>query len=373
MRTAKTLAATLAFVWLGCLVYVLLEQAAGALTFREFDVDPVQRIHFITLYYWLPWLLFAPLIALLSSRLPMRPDNWPRALAAHVGALMTLSLLHGLVDSYAYYYSGSMTAYMATFAPWQHSGHILFGDHMLLFDVIFYAVVAASLNIRSFHGIVLRQELDAARLRAHLAELRFQTLRMQINPHFLFNVLNALAVLVRKKDTERADEMIRRLSQFLRQTLEGSDEHWVPLEEELEMTRQYLAIAQIRFGERLCVRETCDPDVRRAKVPALLLQPLVENAVTHGLSNEVGPCWLSVECRRDGGRLRIDIRDSGVGGRFYADPAFKEGVGLTNVRSRLEQMYDGDYSFELQSRPGEGTHVTIELPLIASAPLEIAV
>lgn len=361
--TFGNFAATLALVWLGFAFYGVLAQLSGLLTLNEFEPRLGEFLLGMTQFYWLPWLLFAPLVAAASRRFPIRPDNWMRSLLVHAAMLMGLALVHGLAIGYLYHYSGGATGAMAQYAAWQHAGHYLFGDDMLLFDVIVYAVFAASLNIRNFHHVVRQQQLDASELNRRLAELRLQTLRMQINPHFLFNALNAISVLVKKGDNERADEMIKRLSVLLRRSLESSDRHWVRLEEELDFARQYLAIAQLRFGDRLEVSEHCDPQIRSAPVPALLLQPLVENAVTHGLGAKTGPCAIELACRADAsGRLTIEIADNGVGGRFYEDPSFKPGIGLASVRTRLEQMYGGEQRFELTSTPGNGTRIRIELP-----------
>lgn len=359
----RNLAATLALVWLGCLGYALLQQLSGLLTLDGFVPTPRRSIVIITLYYWLPWVVLAPIVAVCSARFPIRPNDWARPLVVHVALMLSLALLHGLVIGYIYHYSALRAPGMAGFEPWQHAGHFLFGDDMLLFDAVIYAVFAATLNIRNFHQIVRRQEIDASRLNQRLAELRLQTLRMQVNPHFLFNALNAISVLIKKGDNARADENIKLLSRFFRQTLDTSDQHWVPLDEELDIVRQYVAIAKLRFGDRLQVRECYEPSARRVAVPAMLLQPLVENAVTHGFGDKVDGCELSMTCRVNGERLRIEIEDNGAGGRFYADPQFEEGTGLANVRGRLEQMYGCTHEFEIASTPGSGTRVCIDLPL----------
>ncbi|HEX7237862.1 MAG TPA: histidine kinase, partial [Gammaproteobacteria bacterium] len=200
-----------------------------------------------------------------------------------------------------------------------------------------------------------------------LVELQLQTLRMQIDPHFLFNALNAVAVLIKKGENERAEQTLGRLSSFFRHTLESSHRHWVTLEEELELVRQYIAIVQVRFGDRLTVSEHCDPSVRETPVPAMLLQPLIENAVTHGFGNKIGPCSLKLACRAEGDSLAIAIEDDGVGGRFYADPKFEEGIGLTNVRGRLEQLYGREHKFALTSTPGAGTRIEVRVPLMPTA------
>ena len=365
--SVRSLAATLAFVWLGFAIYTVLQQVSGLLTFRNFTTHFVEHLVFLTVYFWLPWLLFAPLVAAGSARFPIRPDNWPKALLAHSLMLLAIAIAHGLGIAFPYHYLGAPGTPMATYQPWQHAGHFLFGDDMLLFDSVVYAVFAATLNIRNFHQIVRQQELDASRLNQRLAELRLQTLRMQIDPHFLFNALNAIAVLIKKGDNERAEKTIGLLSSFFRHTLESSDRHWVALEEELELVRQFIAIAQVRFGDRLAVTQHCDASVRATPVPAMLLQPLVENAVTHGFGDKVGPCSLKLACRADGDRLAIEIVDDGVGGRFYTDPKFEEGVGLKNVRGRLEQMYGREQSFSLTSAPGAGTRIEIRVPLRPAA------
>ena len=370
--TVRSLAATLALIWLGCAVYVLLHEISGLLTLRDAEFNPLGHLVGLTLFYWLPWVALAPFAALCSARFPIRPERWRRPVAAHLGTLLVLALVHASGIGLLFHYSAAFGE-MATYAPWQHTGHFLFGDTMLLFDTVFYAVIAATLNIRNFQQIVRQQELDAARLNEHLAELRFQTLRMQVDPHFLFNALNAIAVLLRKRDTARAVEMIGRLARFFRRTLERSSEQWVALEEELAMIDEYIGIAKIRFGERLAVEQQCDARVQRVAVPAMLLQPLVENALVHGLGAKVGECALAVECRADGDRLRIENRDDGAGCAFYADPNFRYGEGLRNVRARLAQMYGEDHRFTIDSVPDEGTRITIDLPRIPAAPERLAV
>jgi hypothetical protein len=349
-------------LWLGALGFVALGQISGMLTLRGFTPDPLGRIRYFTTYIWLPWLAFGPFVAVLAERMPIRPDRWVKPLSVNTLALLVMAVLHGLGVGYYYYYFGDITPEMANYAPWQHSGHFLFGDSILLFDIILYAVLAASFNLGNFHRLLRRQELDAIRLRETLAELRLQTLRMQINPHFLFNSLNAVTTLIYKNESDRAVETINRIASFFRRTLEGTGEQWMTLERELEMVREYLAIAQVRFGQRLRIIEECAPEMASVPVPAMLLQPLIENAVIHGIGAKPGPCCLAVHCRRSQDRLVIEIADDGAGSTLREDPDFKEGVGLTNVRLRLQPLYEHDHSFSIRSKLGAGTIVTISLP-----------
>jgi two-component sensor histidine kinase len=365
----RSLAWALALVWVGFAIYTVLQQISGMLTLRDFTPGFVAPLVLITLYYWLPWVAFAPLVAAGSLRFPIRPDNWPKALLAHSLLLLGIALAHGLGVGIFYHYVNAPGTDMATYQPWQHAGHFLFGDDMLLFDMVVYAWLAATLNIRNFFEIVRQQELDASKLNQRLAELQLQTLRMQIDPHFLFNAMNAVAVLIKKGENERAEQTLGRLSSFFRHTLESSDRHWVTLEEELDLVRQYIGIVQVRFGDRLTVTEHCDASVRGTPVPAMLLQPLVENAVTHGFGDKIGPCSLKLACRADGDSLAIAIEDDGIGGRFYSDPKFEEGIGLTNVRGRLEQLYGREHKFALASTPGAGTRIEVRVPLFPKAVL----
>ncbi len=368
----KHLAFLLLCVWIGMVMFIGLQHLSGLLTEHHYTGYPWGLIQFATLYLWLPWFAIAPLVALIARRFPIRPDRWLVPLAANATALLIISLVHGVIAGYVYHYFGYMDAEMASYEPWQHAGHILFGNNMLLFETLAYAVLAASMNVENFHQLAKQHEQAALALRETLAELQLQTLRMQINPHFLFNSLNAVAVLVQKNEPARAVEMIQRIASFFRRTLEGTGEQWVPLRRELDMAAEYLAIARVRYGERLSVIEECDHTLTDVPVPAMLLQPLLENAVTHGIAEKTGACGLALRCTPSNDRLIIDISDDGAGCQPGDPTQFKEGIGLKNVRLRLQQLYGNDHAFAIESRPGHGTRVTITVPLIAPATARLA-
>ena len=207
-------------------------------------------------------------------------------------------------------------------------------------------------------------QLQAERERALRAEslasgARLQALRYQINPHFLFNTLNAVSTLVVERHTAEATRMLARLSDFLRLTLDERTGDEVPLAEELDFAQRYLDIEQVRFGERLRLEISVAPEARDAMVPVLLLQPLVENAVKHGISTreEGGRIALLAECR--GATLRITVCDDGPG------PASTEGgrgIGLANTRERLRTLYGDAQRLEMRGSPDGGTQVVVELP-----------
>jgi two-component system, LytTR family, sensor kinase len=365
MNTARHLVRVIVALWLGAMLYIALRYVSGLLTERDFRLDFLASARDITIYFWAPWIVAAPAVAMLARRRPIRPDDWIGPLCVNVLLWLGIALLHGIAASYFYYYSGTMTPDMATYAPWQHTGHFLFGDDMLLLDAIAYTALAAGLNMGKFHEILRQKELDAARLGENLAELRLQTLRMQINPHFLFNSLNAVCVLVKKQENDTAIEMITKMSSFLRRTLDANSDQWVTLDAELGMVAEYLAIAKFRFGDRLRIRQECEPAARAVKIPSMLLQPLVENAVVHGVAEHPGGCELTVRCALHEGRLSIRVVDDGAGCPPVGDPKFKEGIGLRNVRQRLEQLYGAAHSFRFDSAPGRGASVLIDVPAAA--------
>lgn len=224
----------------------------------------------------------------------------------------------------------------------------------------------------------LRQQTEAmlaATMRAQQAQL--QVLRYQLNPHFLFNTLNAISTLVLDRDTATADRMVQRLSAFLRHSLEGDPTQHVTLDQELAALDLYLGIESVRFGERLKVDRDIAPDCRAALVPGLLLQPLVENAIKHAVARHVEGGTLRLRARRGGGRLQLSVADDGPGpdpGPERGEPRRSGcGVGLSNTRERLRLLYGDAQSFEVARRPGGGWEVQLSLPLrVAGSEAEAA-
>lgn len=216
--------------------------------------------------------------------------------------------------------------------------------------------------IASFHGLRIyrkfkTRELEAARLETRFAEAQNLALRMQLQPHFLFNTLNSISALVHS-NPDGADEMITRLGDFLRATLEAPQEQWVTLRRELAFIKDYLAIEEIRFQDRLRVHLDVPVELMECRVPSLLLQPLVENALKHGLADRPQGGTLQLRARLDSGCLVLAIQDDGEG---YVPG--REGVGLVNVRSRLGLLYKGQARLDLLGGVGRGTLVELRLPL----------
>ena len=300
------------------------------------------------------WTLLTPVIMALARRFPVRRGVRACHLALHaVAALLLVSAEIALdfwVSTYTYLYG--------PFWP----RHYWISLH---YELLSYAGVAAVAHWFEIYHRYRERELQAAQLETQLARAHLQALEMQLQPHFLFNTLNSISELVHD-DPVAAELMVAQLGDLLRMTMAGDGRQEVPLSRELELVGAYLEIERTRFQDRLSVKKQVEPDVTDALVPTLLLQPLVENAVRHGLSPRVAPGTVTLTARRVGDRLRLTVRDDGRG--LPPEGERRERVGVGNTRSRLRQAYGGAHRFELAEAPGGGTLVLIEIPYRPAGP-----
>jgi LytS/YehU family sensor histidine kinase len=241
--------------------------------------------------------------------------------------------------------------------------------HMATHDVMTNVLMSATI-VGVVYGYLSLQrarrlEVAAAQLNEQLTQAQLDTLRAQLNPHFLFNSLNSVAVLARRGKVVEVEHMVTRLADLLRHSLESSRAQLVTLRVELEAVRRYLDIEQVRFGDRLIVAiDVADPLLGRT-VPSFLLQPLVENAVRHGPGDTRSPLTIAVSASERDRQLHITVRDDGVG--FSPQDDGGDGIGITNTRARLQGLYGGAASLTLSSgNGGKGTLVTVVLPATES-------
>ncbi len=251
-----------------------------------------------------------------------------------------------------------------------HGKHLLFttatwGDPPLqLLAAWFSTYFCITIPVKVWNST--RNEVRLEEQARLLLTARLETLSSQINPHFLFNTLNSIASLIRI-DPERARTMVVRLSRIMRRRLRSQD-HFSPLRDELEFIGDYLAIELERFGDKLRVRQEIDPACTDVSVPSMLLQPLVENSIKHGIANKIEGGTITLKARRSGERLFIEVQDDGVGMPEVDQPAIPgQGIGVRNVRERLHVIYAQDYKMAIESQPGLGTRVLIEIPVQISS------
>lgn len=310
------------------------------------------------------WAILTPLVFWLTSRL-----GFDRANRLRDGALLVAAgfLIAILVDT-----AGQAFRLWVLEIPSRRSPEVspLLSVTRLWFvnDLItFVGVMAAGFARDFFLRYRMRQQetvqlqAHAAHLQAQLAEARLEALRMQLNPHFLFNTLHAVSTLV-ERDPRGVRRMIARLSELLRHTLNSEGDQEIPLESELDFLRRYLEIMEIRFQGRLEVQRQIEPEVLSALVPNLILQPLVENAVKHGVGNKVGVGRIELRARREGDELVLGVRDDGPGLSGGTMPSSAGGVGLRNVRARLEELYGDDQGLTFHEADGGGLLAEIRLP-----------
>jgi signal transduction histidine kinase len=336
---------------------------------------------------WVLWLLFWTLLGLLfASQYYISSEvNWKQATTYALGDWYVFALLSIPVAALARRFrfdTGKRTLSLAVHAigsaifslsyillraavgSWQSGAD--FGDAFrpLLvkswhINLLIYWVIVAVSQAFNYYRRFRERELHASELEKHLAQAKLQALQMQLNPHFLFNTLHSISSLMHK-DVEAADRMITRLSDLLRAALDSADTQEVSLRKELELLQLYLGIEQIRFGERLTVKLDVAPDTLEAQVPNLILQPLVENAIRHGIEPRARPGRIELHARRQADTLRLEVRDNGNG--LSKDKPAREGVGLSNTRARLRELYGEAHRFELGGQPEGGLCIEMTIP-----------
>lgn len=316
--------------------------------------DPVSLVR--TMSIWLTWAylwaLLTPLPLLLLEKWPLQgPSVWP-CLLLHLGASVAIALL----DLAGYAVAAPYIGALSTGVDWWSTFARLFGTTLLLNIPVYWLIIgiAHALSIREANR---QREHRALMLSAQLGEARLEALRAQLQPHFLFNALNTIAVLMHE-DVPEAHLTLIRLGRLLRRAID-SHGPMLPLRDELELLDTYLAIEVTRFGDRLSYEFEVDPKLMDQQIPCLLLQPLVENAVRHGLGERAHLGKIHLRIVRDGDMMCIALQDNGRG--IAADRA--DGVGLSNTRARLELLYPGRHRFDIGPADCRGTLVTLELPL----------
>jgi two-component sensor histidine kinase len=323
---------------------------------KEFGFISALRLNLVQFY---AWAILSPLVFRFGRRFPLelRPLNvlnlllyFPALISfAGIHQIIHLAVLWSITPRWRQRYPALMDCYRAYFA---------FGFYI---DLIIALLIVIAVHALLYYQNFRASELTQSSLKTQLAQAQLKALKMQIHPHFLFNTLHSISSLV-LEDPQKANSMIARLGDFLRLTVDNSEQQLVTLKEETEFLRCYLDIEQVRFGDRLTVAFELEPQTLTAQVPHLILQPIVENAIQHAIAPRSARGHISIEAKRLNGLLRVAISDNGPGISSNANLPWKQGVGLTNVRTRLQQIYGRDFRFELVNANEKGLTAVIEIP-----------
>lgn len=307
---------------------------------------------------WGVWALATPFILWAGERWPLERGPLFRRILLHVPPAVFCGAAYVLVATTTWRLAApypTSVGFGAMAASW-------FVSALPLMLLVYFGVLGSA---RAVHWFARHRqvELQAARLSSQLSEARLSALRMQLHPHFLFNSLNAVAVLVRDGRNEEAEGVLVRLAALLRRTLNADGRHRIRLAEEIDFIRHYLDVERVRFSDRLRVSIDIDAGAESALVPALVLQPLVENALRHGVGRRAAAGRIVITAHAFGDRLSLTVSDDGPGPGASLDSDSGTGVGLRNTRARLSALYGGEAFCILEDGDGGGARARIELPL----------
>ena len=308
---------------------------------------------------WLPWALATPLIVNLTRRFPLLRAASPRAYGIHLGAIAAIDVAVAAWTSWL----------EVVFDPWLTQGvkETFIGlwlpkcAYELLPSLVLYGFIVAIVYVIDSTQRIATQQAEAAQLSEQLSKAQFNVLRQQMNPHFMFNALNAISGLVREHRNDAAVTTIVGLGDLLRRALQDANRPRVPLSEEVDYLKRYLEIQQIRFGERLSTMINIPDELLSIEVPNLILQPIVENAIKHGVEKSTRSAQISVSGSRAAGRLELRVCNNGPGLPETWNRS-DTGIGLANLRARLQILYATHFDLQLRNQDTGGVEVLVSLP-----------
>jgi two-component system, LytTR family, sensor kinase len=305
--------------------------------------------------YWYAWALFTPSIVWLSQHFRFERQGLVRAFLIHLPSVALFSFAHIAVMAGVQWWLASANMPY----PWWNEvkrSALMNSD----WEMMTYWAIAGLSHAVLYYRESRERALRASQLETRLVEAQMAALRHQLQPHFLFNTLHAVSTLMHR-DVEAADRTLMRLSDLLRMTLENLGRQESTLKAELDFLSKYLEIEQTRFADRLVVRFDVEPEALDALLPTLLLQPLVENAIKHGVSKKLGAGHIDIRARQDHDKLWIEVRDDGCGLSETALTALQKGIGVSTTRARLQHQFGADFRFEFH-RLEEGVAVVVAVP-----------
>lgn len=302
------------------------------------------------------WALLTPVVLWLRQIVPLRAGHWVGGLTVHFALSWVIMAIYYLARVWIVFWREG--AIFSEF--WTVAQQRFFGSNMI--DVIIYWAVIGTGYTFEIYRKYKNEQIRGAQLESRLVQSELSALKQQLHPHFLFNTMNTISVLVREGRNTQAVKLLARLSGLLRTTLDSAGVEEVTLRQEMAFIERYVEIQKMRFADRLTVVTDVSAEALESRVPNLLLQPLVENAIQHGVSPKRGPGRVTVSGRIVGDQLQLEVSDDGVGIEDGQYQRAREGIGLSNTRERLSRLYGASSKLVMKSEPGRGTMVSIVLP-----------
>lgn len=339
-------------------------------SYRSERPMPFVDSFYLQMTWSIVWAMATPLVLLAAARLPIERNNWIRSSLLHIPICLILSVLFTALGRVIIWLNfGYRVGRPLTFESVTNFVVANFSE-----GIGIYLLIAVTFYAFSYYRRYREGQLRTLQLEAQLSQSQLHALKMQLHPHFLFNTLHSISALL-NKDPQSARKMITRLGDFLRLTLENSGAQEVSLQTEMEFLSCYLEIERIRFQDRLVTRMNLDEQTLDAKVPNLILQPIVENAIRHGIAPRSTPGLIEIDAKQVGDSLRIQVRDNGPGISEHrtSENLFKKGLGLTNTETRLERLYGMAHRFDLSNSPEGGLVVTLEIPFNSNGTVATAI
>jgi len=305
------------------------------------------------------WAAFAPVIIWLGRQARSEKRQVFRIIAVHFPSSVFLAVVHTAIFPLAYLLA---TNQPVGYDLWLKFYSVIVVSNFVMGSVVYWVVLTANYAI-DYYSDFRAEQKRVEKLEAQLAQAELQALKMQLNPHFLFNTLNSISSLV-LENPRAANRMIARLGDFLRLTLDNDSNQQITLERELEFLKNYLEIERIRFQDRLTINFAIKTNILNAQVPNLILQPLVENAIKHGIAPLAAKGRIEIRANRHGEKLRLQVQDTGRGLSANNGSGFhySEGIGIANTNARLQQLYGDNFIFNLANADEGGLIVTVEFP-----------
>ena len=307
--------------------------------------------------FFLFWAIFTPLLIYLSRRFPLTATPWGQLLLLHGTVGSIVSFLHALL-----YLVYRLTVAASTTTEFDFAQLFINAFATVDYGLLVYFVTLLVIGIIDYQRSFRDEQARNAELQKALAQTQLNALRSRLQPHFLFNTLNSIAVLI-KENPQEANDTVHRLSDLLRYVLKTGENQFAQLDKEIAFLRKYLSIEETRFGKRLTVNIDVEANLLQNLIPALLLQPIVENAVRHGIAEKRGEVWIKIRIARQENRIHMTVSDNGNGYQPSSN-GDGSGLGLSITRERLQSTYQSNFDLQIKSPEAGGTTVVLNIPII---------